>query len=352
MFGLKAMVAFLRKDLEDAVRSHTFLLILIGPVILSVFFARFFAGEDVRHPVVAVCDQSASPFVQALESTGLFTIVEDDNWEQCLSQVERGQYAGAVRIPIGFVESICNGGYPRLDMAVNEASLAQSAIVREGVRGALRHVANQELPADVRVVKVNRFSGEKRLSILPIWVVFTCLSGLMITSSSLVEEVESKTLDAVLMAPVQLGEVLFGKVAAGFVMTLLASALVLFLNCGGSGNTVSMLILLVLASLMSVVFGCVLGLVVANQATANALSSILYIILFMPIAFADVSVLMRSLAQWLPTWYLYDGLCKSLFVGSSLSELAGSVAGLTISIAVLVIVGATVLHRRRVHVVG
>ncbi len=348
MCSLRTVAAIFFKDLEDAVRSHSLILILVGPVLLSVFFARSFTGEDVRRPALVVCDAGSSGLVQALHSTGLFRVQESEDWEDCLEKVHQGQVTAAIQIPATFDRDLREDRFPRVDLVLDEGARTQVAIVREGLRGALRHQAGQEMPADIRVTALNRFQGEVRQILLPIWVVFTCLGGLMVTSSTLVEEMEKKTLAAVLLAPASLGNVLMGKLGAGVLLAFVSSALVLVLNSWGQGDLLALGVLLALGSLVFSAAGTVLGLFARGQAAANAAASVLYLILIVPVALADLSATMRAVSMWLPTWYLYDGVNRALLTGASLGSLGLDLAGLTLSLFLLVPLGLWGLRRQKV----
>lgn len=339
MSDLRTVWAFLLKDIEDALRSHVIVFILIGPVLLSVFFSRFFGGGDVRHPVVLICDDGQSAFVQALRTLDLFQLQEDKRWEACLEAVRLGRACGAVHISKNFDEELRLDSFPVLTLAVNEASLTQAAIFREGIRGALRQMAGQELPADVRVESVNGYSGDTRLAVLPIWLVFTCLGGLVLTASSLTEEMESKTLTAVLMSPARLSSVLLGKTLAGWAIALVSSLLVLYLNSDGQGNNLALVTLLLEGSALFALGGLVLGLFARSQAVSNAVAPLLYTVLFVPLALADISEGMRSFSSYLPTWYLYDGVSKALLNGLSLQVLGWHIVYLSVCLAALMIIG-------------
>ncbi len=347
MLSLRTVWAFLLKDIEEAGRSHVIVFILIGPVLLSVFFAHFFKGGDVRHPVVLVCDAGDSAFVQALRTTDLFQLQMNGDWQSCVEAVQLGRACGAVRIEAGFDEALQQDGYPQLHLAVNESSLTQAAMFREGVRGALRQLARQELPADVRVERLNEYNGEARLAVLPVWLVFTCLGGLILASSSLTEEIENNTLAAVLMAPTRLVDILLGKMLAGFVVSLVASLLVLYLNSKGVGNNAALLVMLVLGSLLFALGGLVFGLFARSQAVANAVAPMLYMVLFVPLALADISESMRVFSQYLPTWYLYDGISKALLNDLPLAKLGSQVGCQIACIVVLVAVGIWKLRTRQ-----
>ena len=348
MLRLRTVRAFFCKDLEEAVRSHVIVFILIGPVLLSVFFARFFGGNDVRHPVVLVCDEGRSAFVQALRTTDLFQLQEEADWQACLASVGLGKACGAVHIPLDFDRDVREDAYPVLNLAVNEASMTQAAIFREGVRGALRRLANQDLPADVRVERLHEYSGETRLALLPVWLVFTCMGGLIMASSSLTEELESKTLAAVLMSPARLPDVLVGKTLAGFAVALVSSLAVLYLNSNAAGNNLALVVLLIGGSAVFALLGTVFGLIARSQAVANAVAPMLYMVLFVPLALADISTTMRVFSSYLPTWYLYDGISQALLNGLSLSQMPWHLCSLGVSGLVLLVAGVMKLRSTQI----
>jgi len=131
-------------------------------------------------------------------------------------------------------------------------------------------------------------------------------------------------------------------------LALVSSALVLALNAWGQGNLVALGVFLALGSLVFSAAGLVLGLFARGQAAANAAASILYMVLFVPVALADLSATMRAVSDWLPTWYMYDGINRALLSGASLDSLRLDVAGLMASLLMLIPLGLWGLRRQQV----
>jgi len=71
-------------------------------------------------------------------------------------------------------------------------------------------------------------------------------------------------------------------------------------------------------------------------------------VLFVPVALADLSVTMRTVSGWLPTWYMYDGINRALLSEAPLGSLGGDVAGLALSLLVLAALGSWGLRQQRV----
>lgn len=347
MRGLAAVSAIFLKDIEDAARSQTLLLVLLGPVVLSVFFARSFSGDDVRRPSLALYDPSGSGLARALRSSEFFRLWPVDSWQEGRDLVLHGKVAAALAIPQGFDARLREQRFPRLDLAVDETAKGQVEFIREGLRAVLRQQAGQEMPADICVEKIREFTGGVRQALLPIWVVFTCLGGSLVTCSSLGEEREKGTLSAILAAPVRIGEVLAGKTAAGALLALTSAGLVLALNEGWRGNLPALAAMLTAGCVVFAGLGTVLGLSLPSASAAGAASSLVYLVLFVPVGLADLSLTMQAVARWNPAWYLYDGITRALLARASAAELAPQFGVLALAAILVAGAGAWQLARQK-----
>lgn len=320
---------------------------LLGPVVLSFMMARSLGTADIRRPLLVVYDPGQSGLVRVLAGSELIKLEPVASWEEGRQRVIAGRAPALLGVPEDFDRSLEGDQFPRLDLVVDESYRGQVALIREAVRAALREQAGQEIPADVRVDKVREFTGAPRKTLLPIWVVFTALGALMVTASTLVEEKEKKTLSAILAAPVELWEVLAGKVLAGTLLAALASVLVLALNQGFTSAWPAQLLLVTLGSAVFAVIGTLVGLSVQSQATANAVLSGLYLLLFVPVALADVSQAMFQVARWLPTYYLQTALNQTILAGAGWAEVGLALQVLAGSALVAFVVGIVQLRRYR-----
>ncbi|MGM9991476.1 MAG: ABC transporter permease [Candidatus Bruticola sp.] len=343
----RIVFAFLCKDLKDALRSHSLLFVLLGPVLVTVFFAKVMDSGDSVFVKVGVCGRVDSGLVNCMKLLGGCSIEKSDHWEELCRKVKDRQLTMAVNIDANFDEDIYCGAYPVLEICLDESSLAKSMAARELVRTALRQMAGQDIPSDIRVTKFNAFEGNISLVFIPIWMVFTCLGALSVASSTLAEEIENKTLDAVLLAPVSWVEILSGKVLCGFVLASVSTFLVALLSGGQVGGFLPLVALIGTGSLLFSLAGIVLGLLVKSQSACGALNSLIYLMLIMPVSMSDYNELMRSISYVLPSWYLNDGFNKIMFASGSWPDLRINFLCLGAELILLTAVGVWSLRRIR-----
>ncbi len=305
-----ALWAFFRKDLEDALRSQTLLFVLVAPVILSIFFVQSFGKKDFRPPKMALYAAESTRLERALQTRESIELEVVESEEEARRAVQDRRVSLAVLVDSGFDRSLEAGEYPVLRLLTDPAEVARVALGREALRSALRDMVYQEMPADIRVEKLGLSSDWAGSTMLPTWVVFTALSGLMVASSSMIEEKVSGTLPQVLTAPVTMVEVVVGKVGAGWLLATVSTALVLILNRAPAG--LGVLTLIAVGCLALAAVGVLIGLTTANLSAANAATSALFMLLFIPVALAEFSRVMAKVACWSPAYYLQRGVARGL----------------------------------------
>ena len=349
---LCTVFAFLCKDLKDALHSHSLLFVLLGPVLVVAFLANILSDEDPVFVRAGVCGNINSGLVNCLVFNGGCSVEStSDSWDTLKSKIRSKKLDLAVKIPTNFDEELRNDSFPILELCVDESSLAKSITARELVRTALRQMAGQEIPADIRVTKINPSDGGSvALSFLPIWMVFTCLGAFSVTSSTFAEELENKTMSAVLLAPVSWAEILGGKVASGFILAFLSTVLVATVSCLVKTAFIPLIVLIGLGSLIFSIGGVILGAFVKNQSACGALNSIIYLLIIMPVTMADYNAVMQNIAYFLPSWYLYDGFCKLIFASGSWSGITPNIIYLFLELVILAVIGIVVIRKVRLTI--
>lgn len=314
---MSAAWAFIRKDLEDALRSHSLVFVLLGPLLLSLLFINFMEDSGGVKVSAAAGGFTESGFIQAMRGSDFCSLEISGDGEKSRQAVKDGSLTGYIEIPPGFDEALKRDEYPELRIYLNESEPVKAALLREAVRTALRSMAGQELPADIRVEKVGSFEGAMTLAFLPMWIVFSCLGAMSVTSSLLVEEIDGKTLNAVLLAPVKWWDILAGKIFCGLILAFLSAVMMLGLCYRGEGNYPVMAALILLGSFVFAAAGVIIGLICKKPSLCGAVNSLVYLLMIMPVTMADYSDLMHKISGCLPAWYLCSGLNQAMFAGAS-----------------------------------
>ncbi|HEB13037.1 MAG TPA: ABC transporter permease, partial [Actinobacteria bacterium] len=176
--------------------------------------------------------------------------------------------------------------------------------------------------------------------LLPMLVMYAVLiAGLFIPAASLVEEREKKTIDAVLVTPVQMPDFLAGKAGLGIILAMATGVMTLILNNAFGVNPGALLVVLFLASLMSAEFGLILGSVAKDANTLFTFIKSIGIVLVAPVIFFIWPGLPQWIAKIFPTYYFLSPVYEVAINDSTLGQVAFELAiGFAICAALVPIV--------------
>jgi len=299
--------AIAKRDLEDAFRNSTFLLILIGPVVCSILFFRLSSDDDFGKPhlgIVGSLQQGLGLVLSTSDQVVVHGFVEDTLAAKAL---EEGQIDGYLLLDEEVAPSIVAGEFPILTLQVTETESLRTRLLERSIETAARNLAGQELPLDLEVEGKTARKGDVSWSegMLPSWLVFTAMSGLMFCSASFIEEKDHRTMLGVLTAPVSMVEMWVGKVGSGFILSYLSTLAVLLGN--GIIPSAYLLLHLMAGCLAFSALGILVGLICSNGAAANAATSTLFMVIYIPLALQEMSVLFYKVAVLTPAYYLQSG---------------------------------------------
>jgi ABC-2 type transporter. len=118
--------------------------------------------------------------------------------------------------------------------------------------------------------------------LISMWIVFSQLMvGIMLSAPNIVQERETKTIDALVCTPLNLTDIIFSKIIAVLSLSLLSQIFVYVVNMGVPSNIFYILVPIVLGGLLFTLIGVVIGLIAKNSQNATAISSTVMIFLFL-----------------------------------------------------------------------
>jgi ABC-2 type transport system permease protein len=198
---------------------------------------------------------------------------------------------------------------------------------------------------DVAVVQVGDESfvpiGDRLLPIVVFYAVV--IAALFLPASSILDEREKHTLDAVLVTPANINEVLLGKGLLGVIMGLVLGVASLVMNQAMGDRPLAVVLFLLIGSIMMAELGLILGALVKD---ANSLYTAIKgagVFIALPVIF----IIWPTLPQWIPkltpTYYFLQPVYEIAINGARLSdfwvELAVALAICVVLIPVLARVG-------------
>lgn len=299
--------AIIKRDLEDALRNSSFLLILIGPVVCSVLFFRLSSSDDFGKPRLGLVGSRQEGLGLVISTSDQVKIHDLPTLESAQQALDKGKIDGYVVLQEGLSQAIAEDQFPTLELTVVESESLRCRLIERALESASRTVSGQEVPLDIRVQGQVGRKGEAGWAqgLLPSWLVFTAMSGLMFCSASIIEEKDHRTLPGVLTAPVSMVELWVGKVGSGFILSYLSTLAVLLGN--GIVPSTYLFLHLMAGCLGFAALGILVGLLCSNGAAANAATSTLFMVIYIPLALQEMSVLFYRAAILTPAFYLQRG---------------------------------------------
>ncbi|HLV10683.1 MAG TPA: ABC transporter permease [Halanaerobiales bacterium] len=294
------------KDLIEALRNKTFLIVILLPLLASLFFSVINNAEMDRIFTVGIIEDDNSSFLEFVEENiGNFTAVNYSDFEQGETALEKGSIEGLILINNDDSFTLYIDSQQSLTYYFLKDSIQEFIKLYKGIRPEV----------DIEVVPVN-VSGV-HWSFLPVWITITItMIGVVVLSGNIAEEKESKTLDALLVTPAEPRDILLGKGCAGIILIFLTVFIMFLVNrvfITDPFQILTIFALIVVAALCFSAIGLFIGNIAGSQSTARSLSTIIYFPLLFPALIYDLSEFTRTVAVIFPTFHLLKGLEKLLF---------------------------------------
>lgn len=342
----------LKKDLWMGPRSGLFLWLLAMPLLMTLLVQVVFGSLFEPMPRLAVVDAGDSEIRAALlDMEGLELTVLDS--EAALKEgVEEGDFDGGLVLSADFDAALRGGSKPLLEIYVGgESHASDRLVIAVTTIDLVRQIEGSAAPVEVVIERMG--DGELLpldLRLVPFVVIYALLgAGIFLTGLMLVEEKEQGTLTALLIAPLNLREVLLAKWLLGFVLAVLMSLITLALNGGFGGQVGTVTLAVVVGAALSAEIGILLGILAADSTTLFALIKGLGIFIIGPVIFYVFPDWPQWIAKLFPTYWVIDPIYSAAVLGNGLGEVYGNLLIASAIIIAMIPVLAAVTRRMQVR---
>jgi ABC-2 type transport system permease protein len=308
---LRIIWAITSKDLLDAVKSKTTLSILLSALFIVVIYQvlpTFERASDL--PTVLIYDAGASDLLPALKrSPHLDVYTGYTSQDQLESKLVAGDIPElALAIPPGFDEAMKRGEPPVLEGYVQHwVSDSAAAQLKAAAEEEIAQLIGQPVTINLEgnlLYPTPDSGGRSFLTSLAVLLSVTMI-GIGLAPHLMVEEKETRTMDALLVSPARSSHLVIAKALAGLSYCLIAAAIVLAINAGLVLHWGLAVAAVVLSSLFVVSVGLLLGSLVGAKQVLPVWSMVVLTVLMLPLFLAIMKDLLPSAAttimSWIPT---------------------------------------------------
>lgn len=299
------------KDIVDALRNKLVIsLILTQGLILLMPRMLSWAIVPPYTPVL-VYDADDSRLLAELENSDEFQVERAGSMAE-LEQVIGGSGSGlgvevGLTIPAGFDEEIESGGQLTVDGYVAWATRTRATELTSAMEGQISELLGRPVHIETGgniVYPPSDLGLLPGLSTLTV-VIVMLLMGMQLVPALLFEEKQTKTMDALLVSPASIGQVVVGKALTGLFYTLVTAGVVFALNWAGVVHWGAAVLFVIGIGILSVAVGLLLGSFFERQQDVVGWMMVLLIILIgsMFVKMMDLSIpaSIEAVAGWVPS---------------------------------------------------
>lgn len=338
---MRSIGRILRKDLAIGPRSPFVLYAFVLPVVMTLLIRGVFGGLFDSNPRLVVVDLGSSQVTaQALELEGIDVTTLDDA-DVLRGRVEAHDFDAGLVLPAGFDQAVTSGELPELVLYISGESLASDRVVLAVTTiDLVRGITGEPAPVEVEVVSFGEDSLELSVRLLPLIMIYAvALAGAMVPALSLVEEKENRTIDALLVSPVGVREVMAAKALLGIILALATGVMTLAINGAFGGEYFAIVAALTVGAVMMAEVGVILGAWAPDTNTMFATFKAGGIFLFYPVVFFIWPDLPSWIARIGPTFYFLQPIFDLAAGSAGLRDIADELAiGATICLALVPVV--------------
>ncbi len=327
--NLRRIGVLLFKEMGQGPKSFMFIFAVVVPLaltaVLTLLFGTLFSGQ----PRLGLVDLGASHVTQAALAMEALTVRTYSTEAALRSATEVGAVDVGLVLPTNFDAQIVQGGAATMTIYVwGESLIKHRVAVVAAVAAWLREIAGHTSPVDITHVVLgdtNTLPWEQRL--LPFVVLMSImLGGTMLPASSLVQEKQQRTLNALVVTPATMGELYLAKGIMGMLVSSAMGLLTLALNRAFGGEPLLLIGVLALGTMLAAEFGVLLGMLVKDINTLFATIKSMGVLLYAPALVSMFPEIPQWIGRLFPTYYVIQPVVEIAQHGARLSDIAGMLA--------------------------
>ena len=326
--SLKRVRILLGKEFLHGSKNYIFIFSVVAPIVISLFFSLIFGTLFSEKPKLGVVDEGSSQLVPMTQELDSLVTKEYATVSEMKQAVESGAVDIGIVLPPGFDSSVMQGERVEITAYVWGESLAKNrTIIGVTIADLVRELTGQEAPIEMEAITLGDGESipwnDRLLPLVVLMAVF--LGGLMLPATSVVNEKEKKTLEALVITPTTIGDVFLSKGILGFIISLFMGILILVLNQAFGTEPLLLTLVLALGAIMAVELGMILGAFVKDFTTLFAVWKFGGILLFAPV----FVYLFPQIPEWIgrifPTYYLIQPIVELSQRGGGWPDIATNV---------------------------
>ncbi len=345
--SLTRIWSLIHKEFSLGPRNPIFLFVILVPFVFTLVIQFAFGSLFEPRPRVGIVDESSSELTAAFEEIEGVELTMLADVDELKTLVENNDLDAGLVIAAGFDEALKAGEQPLLEFYIGGESLASNRIIVTVMAlDLIRAVEGSEAPVEVEIINFGEEGLPISLRLVPVIVFYAIvMAGVFLPGSSIVEEKEKGTINALLVTPVTIGEILAAKWFMGVVLASLMGLVTLLLNSAFGPRPLEVLIVVLVAAAMNAVIGLLVGVISKNSTTLFATIKGLGIFLFAPVVFYIFPEWPQWIAKIFPLYWIIEPIWQVSIMGNPIATVWFELT-IAVAITIALMLPVALLNRR------
>jgi ABC-2 type transport system permease protein len=346
--GIRALVA---KDFTLFFRNRFFA--LVTPLALIVYVSLYFVmpGSVDETMDIGVYAPGWSPTSGDIQQQGLEIHVAESD-DELKDGVTDHDYVSGIILPADLAEKLASGQKPRIDLyfasdTTEEAKEAVTSLIRE-----LIYVqTGQPLAVDfsTQVLPGPDMAGKQippRDRMRPLFAVLLIVFETYGLATLITEEIEHRTIQALLVTPVSVKDLFAAKCITGITLAFGQGALFMAFVGGLNDQPVIIILALLLAALLVTGIGFLIASLAKDMMSVLAWGVLALVILVIPAMGTMFPGVITGWAKFIPSYYVVDTVDRVANYGSGWPDVWQNLLILVAFSVAFLLFGMVALRRR------
>jgi len=330
----KKILNFFLRDINSFPRDNIFIMMIIMPIAIAIII-RFFIPTVETSSISFVVDDSVSKeFSSRLEDYG--NVIKYNSYEKLKERVNGTDDIIGITKEEGQYIVVLEGNEKEEIKEI--AGIVVNDILKGGSSVEINH----------KVVGSSRSLFREYFTIMIVFMIIF-IQGMLI-AFYIIEEKESRVIDAIAVSPIRLWQYLLARwvlvAVTGTALSIIASLILM----GTAINYVLLLIGALCSSCLAVVVGFFIGGLASNQISGIAMMKVLNLVIFLiPVAAIFVHNPYQYFFYPFPNYWVFR-IFKNIFIGSSGIGDFWMSCGIALALSVILLVILLPFIRRRIQI--
>ncbi len=304
--NLRRIIVLLGKEFIHGPKNFMFIWAIVAPLAFTLVATLAFGTLFSDKPKLGIVDEGDSQLVVMAKDIDSITTREYQDVISLKQATRRGTVDMGIVLPQNFDDIVVKKETSTIEAYIWGESLAKDRIILPTtIANLTRELAGQEVPIEIVSVTLGDEAStpwsERLIPFLVLMGVF--FSGLMLPSTSVIEEKQKKTFEAIVITPASITEIFIAKATMGIVLSVFMGIVILLLNQAFGASSLLLVGVLFLGAIMAVELGLICGALIKDITTLFTIWKSGGILLFGP----AIVYMFPQIPEWIgnifPTYY-------------------------------------------------